>query len=77
MLGSLFKSDRRQSEQTQLIIFLNIKILKFGEETIIQPDHMDPEINAVIERIESQHSAEADETTLIKDVTNFFDASDE
>ncbi|MEN8662821.1 MAG: type II secretion system protein GspD [Lentimonas sp.] len=76
VLGSLFKSDRRQSEQTQLIIFLNIKILKFGEETIIQPDHMDPEINAVIERIESQQSAATKEATLIKDVTNFFDASD-
>jgi len=77
LLGTLFKSDRRQSEQTQLIIFLNIKILKFGDETIIQPDQIDPKIDAVIEDIEAQHSAAAEESTLVEDVKIFFDASDD
>lgn len=76
VLGSLFKSDRVQSEQTQLIIFLNIKILEFGDETIIQPDQFDPKIDAVIDRIESQHSTD-EQATLVEDVKNFFDASDD
>ncbi|MGC6424307.1 MAG: type II secretion system protein GspD [Lentimonas sp.] len=77
LLGSLFKSDRRQSEQTQLIIFLNIKILEFGEETIIQPDAMDPKINEVIEGIEAKNEEAVGEASLIDDVASFLDLGDD
>ncbi|MGJ8639080.1 MAG: type II secretion system protein GspD [Opitutaceae bacterium] len=77
LLGTLFKSDRRQSEQTQLIIFLNIKILEFGEETIIQPDAIDPVINDVIEGIESKNDQAVEEASLVDDVKTFFDLNND
>lgn len=77
VLGSLFKSDRKQSEQTQLIIFLKIKILEFGEETIIQPDVIDPEIEEVIDRIESKNEDAVQEASLVDDVKTFFDVTND
>ncbi|MDA9317208.1 hypothetical protein N9Q19_00195 [Puniceicoccaceae bacterium] len=73
LLGTLFKSDRRQSEQTQLIIFLNIKILEFGEETIIKPDNIDPRIQQTIEEIENNNEEAVPGPSLIRDVTNLLD----
>ena len=73
LLGTLFKSDRRQSEQTQLIIFLNIKILEFGEETIIKPDNIDPRIQQTIEEIEKNNEEAVPGPSLIRDVTNLLD----
>ncbi|MGJ8651749.1 MAG: type II secretion system protein GspD [Opitutaceae bacterium] len=75
IVGSMFKSDRKQSEQTQLIIFLKIKILEFGEETIIQPDVIDPKIEEVIDRIESKNEDAVQEATIVDDVKNFFDVN--
>jgi len=73
LLGTLFKSDRRQSEQTQLIIFLKIDILEFGAETIIQPDYMPPEIQLEIDRIEKKNEASVPEASTKNDLKIFFD----
>ncbi len=72
LLGAFFKSNREQSTQTQLIIFLNIKILEFGEQTIIQPDSLDPKITEEIERIETKNEASVEEPTVKEDIRNFF-----
>lgn len=77
LLGALFKSDRRQSEQTQLIIFLKINILEFGAETIIRPDTMAPEIEAEINRIEENNKSSVPEPSTIKDIKTFFDIRDD
>lgn len=76
LLGAFFKSNREQSTQTQLIIFLNIKILEFGEETIIQPDNLDPKITDEIERIETKNEASVEEPSAKKDFRNFFGLED-
>ncbi|MGB0258617.1 MAG: type II secretion system protein GspD [Coraliomargarita sp.] len=72
LLGAFFKSNRDQSTQTQLIIFLNIKILEFGEETIIQPDNLDPKITEEIERIETKNEDLVEEPSAKNDIRNFF-----
>lgn len=76
ILGALFKSDREQSSQTQLIIFLSIEILEFGDETIIQPDNFDPRIQEQIERIEQTNTEAVPEKTFGDDVKKFFDIED-
>jgi len=73
LLGALFKSDRRQSEQTQLIIFLKINILEFGSETIIRPDSMPPEVEAEIERIEANNQSSVPQPNIKNDLKTFFD----
>lgn len=72
LLGTFFKSNREQSTQTQLIIFLNIKILEFGEQTIIQPDNLDPKITEEVERIEAKNDDLVEEPDGINDVRKFF-----
>ncbi|MGB0371169.1 MAG: type II secretion system protein GspD [Opitutales bacterium] len=72
LVGALFSSDRRQSSQTQLIIFLNIKILEFGDETIIQPDALDPKISEEIDRIEKANKESVPEPSVTGDIKNFF-----
>ena len=73
VVGSLFKSDRKQSSQTQLIIFLNIKILEFGDETIYRPSDVDPRISKEIERIEEVNSESVPDPSIVGDVSNFLD----
>ncbi|ADE55957.1 type II secretion system protein GspD [Coraliomargarita akajimensis] len=77
ILGALFKSDREQSSQTQLIIFLNIKILEFGDETIIRPDQFDERIHQEIERIETQNEIDVPERSFGDDLKKFFDIEPE
>ena len=72
IVGSLFKSDRKQSTQTQLIIFLNIKILEFGDETIYRPSNVDPRISEEIERIEEMNTESVPDPSVVGDVKNFF-----
>lgn len=72
-LGTLFKSDRKQSRQTQLIIFLSINILDFGEETIIKPDNFDPRIHQTIEEIENNNEEAVPDPSIIRDVNNLLD----
>ena len=71
ILGSLFTSRRDQSEQTQLIIFLSINILEFGEGAVIRPDNFDPRINTEMERIEKEQSDTFVEPNMERDVDGF------
>ena len=71
-VGALFRSERTQTVQTQLIIFLNIRILEFGDETIHRPDNIDPRITEEIERMEQSNQERIPEPNLIRDVQNFF-----
>lgn len=72
-LGTLFKSDRKQSKQTQLIIFLSINILDFGDETIVKPDNLDPRIEQTIEEIENSNKNKVPAPSIYRDVTNLLD----
>lgn len=73
ILGSLFKSDRKQNEQTQLIIFLSIKILPFGEDTIIRPDSLNPKIQQTIDSIEASNDESVKDPSIINDVKHLLD----
>ena len=73
ILGSLFSSRRNQNEQTQLIIFLSIKILKFGDEKINSPDNLDPRIEAEMERINAVQSELFEAPTYESDVKAFLE----
>ena len=73
ILGSLFSSRRKQNEQTQLIIFLSIKILKFGDEEINSPDNLDPRIEAEIDRIDGVQSDLFEEPTYGSDAKAFLE----
>jgi type II secretory pathway component GspD/PulD (secretin) len=70
-LGSFFTSRRDQSQQTQLIIFLSINILEFGEGSIIRPDNLDPRINSEMDRIEREQSDTFVDPSLERDVDGF------
>ena len=71
ILGALFTSRRDQSQQTQLIIFLSINILEFGEGAIIRPDNFDPRIDTEMERIEKEQSETFADPSLERDVDEF------
>jgi general secretion pathway protein D len=73
ILGSLFSSRRNQNQQTQLIIFLSIKILKFGDETVNEPDHLDPRIESEIERINEVQSELFEAPTYENDINMFME----
>lgn len=73
ILGSLFSSRRNQNEQTQLIIFLSIKILEFGDDKINSPDNLDPRIEKEIERIDGVQSELFEEPTYESDVKAFLE----
>lgn len=73
ILGSLFKSDRKQNDQTQLIIFLSIKILPFGEDTIIQPDNLNPKIQQTIESIKARNEESVEKPSILRDVKHLLD----
>ena len=70
-LGSLFTSRRDQSQQTQLIIFLSINILEFGEGAVIRPDDFDPRIDTEMERIEKEQSEAFPDPSLDRDIEGF------
>jgi type II secretory pathway component GspD/PulD (secretin) len=71
ILGALFTSRRDQSQQTQLIIFLSINILEFGEGAVIRPDRLDPRIDVEMERIEQEQSGTFPDASLKRDVDGF------
>jgi type II secretory pathway component GspD/PulD (secretin) len=73
ILGSLFSSRRNQNEQTQLIIFLSIKILEFGDETVNSPDYLDPRIETEIERISEVQAERFQEPGFIGDIKAFME----
>lgn len=73
ILGSLFSSRRNQNEQTQLIIFLSIKILKFGDDFVNSPDNLDPRITTEIERIDEVQEELFEAPTYESDVKAFME----
>ncbi len=71
ILGSLFTSRRDQSEQTQLIIFLSINILEFGEGSIVRPDNLDRRIKTEMNRIAEEQAETFEKPNLNQDVDSF------
>lgn len=74
VVGSLFRSRRDQNEQTQLIIFLSIKILEFGDESVNSPDQLDPRIEKEIQRIDEVQSELFETPSYEGDVKMFMES---
>jgi len=71
VIGSAFVSTRRESVQTQLVIFLTIHVLEEGEVNgtrIVRPIDRDPRVQEEVDRM----SDERDEPTLKKDIRSWF-----